>query len=143
MSSDVSISPAQIQHRGGGFAIALLSSSLRWCHGGGFCSGSVLVWIVDREFGFLWVCWIFVVLVCVSGSGFVLGWTILLMGLWVLLVVNGFGFVGFVDVIALLVVDGFVGFTGGQWLVVTGFLWVLLGQVSGFVGSVFQFVLLL
>ena len=68
--------------------------------------------------GFLWV------LVCVSSFGFVLGWSVLLMGLWILLVVDGSGFVGFVDVVALLVVDGFVGFVGGWWLVVTDFLWV-------------------
>ena len=42
-SGDISISSIQIRRRGGGF-----------------CSGSVLVWIGDREFGFLWVCWIFV-----------------------------------------------------------------------------------
>ena len=59
-SGDISISSAQIWHRGGGFAISLLSSSLQWCYCGGFCSGSVLVWIGDGEFGFLWVCWIFV-----------------------------------------------------------------------------------
>ena len=64
------------------------------------------------------------VLVSVFGSGFVLGWLVLLMDLWVLLVVGGSGFVGFVDAVALLVVDGFVGFAGGWWLVVTGFLWV-------------------
>ena len=68
--------------------------------------------------GFLWV------LVSVFGFGFVLGWLVLLMDLWVLLVVGGSGFVGFVDAVALLVVDGFVGFAGGWWLVVTGFLWV-------------------
>ena len=92
-----------------------------------------MVWIGDREFGFLWVCWLLWVLVCVFGSRFVLGWSVLLMGLWVLLVVGGSGFVGlwvllvvggsgfvdFVDAVALLVVDGF-----GRWLVVTGFLWV-------------------
>ena len=60
--------------------------------------------------GFLWV------LVCVSGSRFVVGWLILLMGLWVFLVVGGSGFVSFVDTIALLVVDGFVGFASGHWL---------------------------
>ena len=87
--------------------------------------------------GFLWV------LVCVSDSGFVLGWSVLLMGLWVLLVVGGFGFMGFVDVDALLVVDGFVGFAGGRWLVVASFLWVLLSWVVGFVGSILQFFLLL
>ena len=59
-SGDVSISSAQIWHRRGGFAISLLSSSLRWHCGGGFCSGSVLVWIGDIEFDFLWVCGIFV-----------------------------------------------------------------------------------
>ena len=59
-SGDVSISSIQIRRRGSGFAISLLSSSLQWRCGGGFCSGSVLVWIGDREFGFLWVCWIFV-----------------------------------------------------------------------------------
>ena len=59
-SGDVSISSAQIRRHGGGFAISLLSSSLRWHCGGGFCSGLVLVWIGDREFGFLWMCWIFV-----------------------------------------------------------------------------------
>ena len=52
-SGDVSISSIQIRHRGGGFAISLLSSSLQWRCGGGFCSGSVLV--------------------CVSSSGFVVG----------------------------------------------------------------------
>ena len=100
------------------------------------CSGAVVVGFVVGRFwfglvienlvfcgcvGFLWV------LVCVFGSGFVLGWSVLLMGLWVLLVVSGSGFVGFVDAVALLVVDGFVGFVtfvGGRWLVVTGFLWV-------------------
>ena len=66
-SGDISISFAQIWHHGGGFAISLLSSSLRWHCGGGVCSGLVLVWIGDRKFGFLWV------LVCVSGSGFVVG----------------------------------------------------------------------
>ena len=55
------------------------------------------------------------VLVSVFGSGFVLGWLVLLMDLWVLLVVGGSGFVGFVDAVALLVVDGFVGFAGGWW----------------------------
>ena len=45
--------------------------------------------------GFLWV------LVYVFGSGFVLGWSVLLKGLWVLLVVGGSGFVGFVDAVAL------------------------------------------
>ena len=59
-SGDISISSIQIWRRGGGFAISLLSSSLQWRCGGGFCSGLVLVWIGDREFGFLWVCWIFV-----------------------------------------------------------------------------------
>ena len=48
-------------------------------------------------------------------SGFAVGWSVLLMGLWVLLVVGGFGFVGFVDVVALLVVDGLLGFAGGRW----------------------------
>ena len=75
-----------------------------WCCGGGFYSGCV---------GFLWV------LVCVSGSGFVVGWSVLLMGLWF-----------------LLVIDGFVGFVSGWWLVVAGFLWDLLGQIAGFVGSI-------
>ena len=87
--------------------------------------------------GFLWV------LVCVSGSGFILGWSVLLMGLWVLLVVGGSGFVGFVNAVALLVVDGFVGFAGGRWLVVTSLLWVLLSRVVGFMGSILQFFLLL
>ena len=87
--------------------------------------------------GFLWV------LVCVSGSGFILGWSVLLMGLWVLLVVGGSGFVGFVNAVALLVVDGFVGFAGGRWLVVASFLWVLLSRVVGFMGSILQFFLLL
>ena len=108
---------------------------------------SILVWIGDRDFfyffffygcvGFLWV------LVCVSSSGFVLGWSVLLMGLWVLSVVGGFGFVGFVDAVALLVVDGFVGFAGDRWLVVAGFLWVFLDRVASFVGYVLQFFLLL
>ena len=53
------------------------------------------------------------VLVCVSGSGVVLGWSVLLMDLWVLLVVDGSRFVGFVNAVALLVVDGFIGFAGG------------------------------
>ena len=76
-----------------------------------------------------------------------MGWLILLMGLWVLLVVGGSGFVSFVYTIALLVVDGFVGFAGGWWLLG---LWVLLmvgGQasmVAGFVGStILQFFILL
>ena len=56
---------------------------------------------------FLWV------LVCVSSSRFVVGWLILLMGLWVLLVVGGSGFVSFVNAVALLMVDGFVGFASG------------------------------
>ena len=65
--------------------------------------------------GFLWV------LVCVSGSRFVVGWSILLMALWILLVVSGSRFVGFVDAVALLVVDGFVDFAGGWRLVVASF----------------------
>ena len=55
------------------------------------------------------------VLVCVSGSGVVLGWSVLLMDLWVLLVVGGSRFMDFVDVVALLVVDGLLGFAGGRW----------------------------
>ena len=86
---DVSISFAQIRRHGGGFAISLLSSSLQWCCGGGFCSVLVLVWIDDREFGFLWVCWIFV------GFG-------LCFRFWVCC-----GMVG--------IVDGFVDFVGGRW----------------------------
>ena len=124
-----------------------LSSSLRWHCGGGFCSGSVLVWIGYREFGFLWVCWIFVCF----GLYF---WFWVCYG--VFSIANGFvGFVGgqwstvlgFVDVVALLVVDGFVGFASGWWLLG---LWVLLvigGQasmVAGFVGfAVLQFFILI
>ena len=68
---------------------------MQWRCGGGFCSGSVLVWIGDREFGFWWVSWIFV------GFG-------LCFWFWVC-----FGVVG--------IADGFVGFVGGRWFWV---LWV-------------------
>ena len=98
-SSDVSISSTQIRHRGGGFAISLLSSFLRWRCGGGFCSGSVLVWIGDREFGFLWVCWI-------SVSFGLCFW------FWVYCWVVG-------------IVSGFVAFVGGWWSADLG-LWVFL-----------------
>ena len=128
-SGDVSISSIQIRRRGSGFAISLLSSSLQWRCGGGFCSGSVLVWIGDREFGFLWVCWIFVGFGLCFQFWVFCGWLVLvlLMGLWVLLVVGGSRFVSFVDVVALLVVDGSLGFAGGRW---SQGLWVLL-VVSG------------
>ena len=86
-SGDISISSAQIRRRGGGFAISLLSSSLRWRCGGGFCNGSFLVWIENLVF--LWVCWIFVGFGLCFWSGFVVGWSVLLTGLWVLLVVGG------------------------------------------------------
>ena len=79
-SGDISISSAQIRRCGGRFAISLLSSSLRWRCGGGFCSGSFLVWIENLVFvGFGLCFW----------SGFVVGWSVLLTGLWVLLVVGG------------------------------------------------------
>lgn len=79
-SGDISISSSQIWRRGGGFAISLLSSSLRWRCGGGFSSGSVLAGIGDREFGFLWVYWIFVGFGLCFWTGFVVGWSVLLMG---------------------------------------------------------------
>ena len=105
-SGDVSISSAQIRCRGGGFAISLLSSSLRWRCGGGFCSGSVWFGLVMENLVFCGCVEFLWVLVSVFGSGFVLGWSVLLMGLWVLLVVGG---------------SGFVGFVGGRWFWVCGF----------------------
>ena len=72
-SSQTGLTRFAMSSRGGRFAISLLSSSLQWRCGGGFCSGSVLVWIGDREFGFLWVCWIFVGFGLCFWSGFVVG----------------------------------------------------------------------
>ena len=72
-SGDISISSTQIRHRGGGFAISLLSSSLRWRYGGGFCRGRFWFGLVIENLvfcgcvGFLWV------LVYVSGLGLLWG----------------------------------------------------------------------
>ena len=90
----------------------------------GFVVGRFWFGLVIENLAFCGCVGFLLVLVYVFGSRFVLGWSILLKGLWVLLVVGGSGFVGFVDAVALLVVDGFVGFAGGWWLVVTSFLWV-------------------
>ena len=85
-SGDISISSTQIWCRGGGFAISLLSFSLRWRCGVvvvGFIVGALDFcgfWFVFLVLGLLWggqYCW------------WVYGFCWWLMVLWVLLVVGG------------------------------------------------------
>ena len=87
-SGDISISSAQIRRRDGGFAISLLSSSLRWRCGGGFCSGSFLVWIENLVFCGFW--FVFLVWVCCGVVGIANGFVGFAGSRWVVIA-------GFVD----------------------------------------------
>ena len=87
-SGDISISSPQIRRRGGGFAISLLFSSLRWRCGGEFCSGSVLVWIENLVFCGFW--FVFLVWVCCGVVGIANGFVGFAGGRWVVIA-------GFVD----------------------------------------------